>query len=329
MDSTVDPTPQGFFSIFGGESAASDATPDSPADPTPQAEPTAADADAPEQVSDQDLTAEEVVAARLAASLDDSGIAFPDPDDAEEVPETGDHPLLGATAGDPSLDEMTPEQLRALAEEAIRLRGEVSTSTQTERERKVQMAEAAAVASVQTAFERNVIAVADAHYTNVYRERVADLAARVTEAELPAAAAALANQVYAARQQWEAEQAEAYEAQAKQAALNARLQSPDFRQYAAEALVTQAGLPSAAVAEVLKTADTRQFEARVTELVAIRDALQAERAKNQAVRRKEANARLAETPVRTATTGRAPGGKPPAYKGTAAEGVAIVATMRR
>ena len=333
MDSTVDSTSKGFFNIFGGDSAASDSTSDSPADPSPGPEPTAADADAPEQVPDQDLTAEEVVAARLAASLEADGIEIPDPDAAEETPDSGDHPLLSATEGEPSLDEMTPEQLRALAEEAIRLRGEVSTSTQAEAARKVQVAEAAAVAQVQAAFEQNVIAVADAHYTRVYQDRLSQLMGSVTEDELPGRAAALAQQVWVARQQWEAEQADAYEAQARQAALNARLQSPDFRQYAAAELVKQAGFrgeaAAVAVAEVLKVRDTRDFETEVGKLVTYRDGLQAERAKNQASRRKEANARLAESPVRTATTGRAPGGKPPAYKGTAAEGVAIVATMRR
>jgi hypothetical protein len=329
MDSTVDPTSKGFLNIFGGDSAASDTNTDSPADPSTQAEPTAADADAPEQVSDQDLTAEEVVAARLAASLEADGIEIPDPDGEEEPPDSGDHPLLGATEGEPSLDEMTPEQLRALAEEAIRLRGEVSTSTQAEAARKVQMAEAAAVAQVQTAYERDMAASAQ-HYQTFYRNELAKVAREVTEAELPDAAAALAGRVWAAQREYETglldgtDDFVGYEALSKQAALSARLQSPDFRQYAAAELVKQAGLPQAAVAEVLKTADTRQFEARIAELVAIRDALQAERAKNQASRRKEANARLAESTVRTATTGRSPGGKLPDYKGIAAEGIAII-----
>lgn len=324
MDSPVDPGLDGFLGIFGdsAETAAPEPeTPDAAHDDT-----TAADAGSPEESSTDDLSAEEIVAARLAASLEADGIEVPDPESAETAPADAEatHPLLTPPDAEPSLDALTPEQLRALAEEAIRLRGEVSTSSQQEAARKVDAAIKTAVAAVQTEFEQNVLAVSAAHYKAVYRNLLAKLAAEVTEEQLPDAAAALADQVYAAKQQWEAEQADLYEKRAEQAAYAARLNAPEFRQYAAEQLVKQAGLPAAAAAEVLKTQDTRQFEARVAELVGIRDALLAERNRNQAHLREEGRKRLAETTPRTAATGRPPGGKPPAYKGTAAEGVAIL-----
>jgi hypothetical protein len=326
MDSsTVDPGAKGFLGIFG-DNAADAAPPEPDAHDAAHDDATAADADSPEGSSTDDLSAEEVVAARLAAAAEASGIDVPDPDESEPAPDASEatHPLLAQPDAEPSLDALTPEQLRALAEEAIRLRGEVSTSSQAEAARKVDAAIATAVAQVQTEFEQNVLAVSANHYRAVYRDRLAKLANEVTEEQLPDAAAALADQVWAARKAWEDEQADAYEARAQQAAYAARLNAPEFRQYAAEHLVRQAGLPAAAVAEVLKTQDTRQFEARVAELVGIRDALLAERQRNQNQRRADANKALRDTTPRTAATGRPPGGKPPAYKGTAAEGVAIV-----
>lgn len=327
-ESQVDAGPRGFLDIFGGAST-EDATSESAhVDPT-QGEPTAASATAPE-VPDQDLSAEEVVAARFAAALDSAGsdLPTPDEDDAGTTPaETTDHPLLANPDGEPSLDALTPEQLRALAEEAIRLRGEVSSSSRQEAARKVQMAEAAAVAQVQSAYERDVLAVSQRHYDAVFQERLTRLVGEVPEHELPTRIAALANQVYQARTAWEAQQLDAYEQHAQQAALAARKSVPEMRQLYAAELVKRAGLPDGAVAEVLKVRNTDEFPARVEELLGIRDALLAERQKNQQQRRVEANQALRDTTPRTTATGRPPGGKVPDYRGTAAEGAAILSHL--
>lgn len=327
MESTPDTGPGGFLSIFRGEKAPAAETPEPTA---AQAETPAADTAAPEEAAPAaDLSAEDVVAARFAAlSAEQEDGTAPETEAETEAGDGPEHLLLGDPAGDLSLDALTPEQLRHLAEEAIRLRGEVTDSTRREAGQRVAAAEAAAVAQVQTAYEQNVLSVAERHYSQQFEQRLAALIPQVTEEQLPAAAAALAEQVNRARQEWVAEQEAAYEAHARQAALNARLAAPEFRQYAAEQLVAQAGLPSAAVAEVLKTPDTRQFEARVAELVAIRDALLAERARNQQQRRQDANAALRQTTPRTAPTGTLPGGKPPAYRGTAAEGAQLLAFIR-
>ncbi len=333
MDSSnVDSGPAGFLSIFGSNATEQPETTETTETAAP-AEPTAAETAAPD-VPDGEMSADEVVAARLAASLDADGIEPPEPEPETGEPESTAHALLGEPESDPSLDALTPEQLRALAEEAIRLRGEVSASSQQEAGRKVAAAEAAAVASVQAEYERNVLAVSASHYDRIYAERLARIEEASERQDNPAQyrleqSAALRRQIQTAQQQWEDEQATAYEERARQVALAARLSAPEFRQYAAEHLVRQAGLPAAAVDEVLKTQDTRQFEARVQELVAIRDALLAERARNQTQRRQEANTRLREVAPRTAVTGRPPGGKPPAYRGTAAEGAAILSTFRK
>ncbi|MBA3585083.1 MAG: hypothetical protein H0W36_11250 [Gemmatimonadetes bacterium] len=327
MDSTVDPGPAGFLGIFG--SNAEDAPETEPeTNDADQAETTAADPDSPEG---EDLSADDLVAARLAASLEADGIEIPDPDDAEAQPVEGeaDHLLLAETEDTPSLDSLSAEQLRALAEEAIRLRGEVSVTSRQDAARKVAVAEAAALSQVQAAYEQNVLAVSASHYGAVFNQRLTALIGEVSEQELPARAAALADQVYAARQQWESEQYEAYEQQARAAALNARKGVPEMRQLYAGELVRKSGLPDAAVAEVLKTTNSDEFPARVEELLAIRDALLAERARNQQQRRQEGNQRLREVAPRTAASGRPKGGKPPAYTGSAAEGARIISLLRR
>lgn len=331
MDSaTIDAGPKGFLSIFGSAAAEETAAPEADSVETPQDATSAADT----AVSPDEWSADELVAARLAASLDDDGTesaetqdATADPDGDAEDAET--HPLLAVPDSAPSLDTLTPEQLRVLAEEAIRLRAEASTTSRHDTARKVAAAEAAAVAEVQAAFEREVLAVSEAHYTAVFEARLADLVNRVSEAELPARAAALHAQVAAARQQYEAQQAEQYEERARQAALAARKSVPEMRQLYAAELVTRAGLPDTAVAEVLKVRSTDDFAAEVDKLVGMRDALLAERNRNRQQRRKEANAALEETTPRTATTGRPRGGKPPEYRGTAHEGARLLSLMRQ
>ena len=322
MDSTtVDSGPSGFLGIFG-KSQPAPAEPDH--DVTPS-EPTVAEASTPD-VPDQDLSAEEIVAARFAASLAESGIEVPDTGELEpdttESPES--HPLLAKPDGDQPLDSLTPEQLRALAEEAIRLRSEVSTTSRNDAARKVQMAEATAVAQVQAAYDRDVIAVADRHYAQVFAERAAEIIRTSSEDEAVARVTALQTQINRAREQWVDQQTVAYEQRAQAAALAARKSVPEMRRLYAAELVKQAGLPETAVPEVLKVRNTDDFAAEVEKLVGMRDALLAERQRNQQSRRVEANQALRDTTPRTAATGRPPGGKPPEYKGTAAEGARIL-----
>lgn len=330
MDSTtVDPGLAGFLGI-AREGADAEPTPDAGTDTLDAAQTDAAAADAaPEEAPDQDLPAAEVVAARLAASLDEPGIEAPDPESAAAAPPEGEHPLLTEAEAEFSYESLTEEQKRALAEEAIRLRGEVSTKSQQDAANKVREAEEAAASEVQSAYEQNVLAVARRHYAGVFKERLAALMPTVSEEELPARAMALAEQVWDARQQWVDQQGDAYEELAKERVLAARYNAPEFRQYAAEKLVAEAGLPPAAAAEVLKTTNTADFPARVQELVGIRDALLAERARSQQRQREEGRQRLAADAPRTAATGRPRGGKPPEYRGVAAEGVAIVRQIRQ
>lgn len=336
MDSTtVDSGPRGFLDIMRGDDAAA-APSDTERSDDVQVETTAAEATSPETANDADLSADEVIAARFAA-LDDTTVAAPDTDETETETAAEDqasHPLLATPTGEPSLDSLTPEQLRVLAEEAIRLRNEVTTNSRHEAARKVAAAEAAAVAQVQAAFEREVLAVSEAHYTAIFDERMEKIEELSEDQPRPALyrkieASKLRRLIDAAKQQWESQQAEQWEQRAKAAAIAARKNVPEVRQLYAAELLRQAGLPEAAVPQVLTVPDTDGFPARVEELVGIRDALLAERNRNQAQLRKQANKTLIETTPRTAVTGRPPGGKPPEYRGSKAEGARLLALMRQ
>ena len=328
---------EGFLTIFGTDVAESDSPTDNQAVDASAAPDgtTAAEPSAPDGSADQDLTAEELVAARFAASLDADGIEAPEPgEDADEDDAEETHPLLAEADGDTDLDSLTPEQLRSLAEEALALRQEVSKADRSEVARKVAAAEQQAVAQVQSAYEREVLQVSAQHYDRIYQDRLERIEVESERFDDPKAyrkaqSARLRAQVDAAQRQWEAEQTPAYNERAYTSALAARKQVPELRQLYAQELVTQKALPPAAVAELLKVKNTDDFADRADELVGIRDLLVKREQVNRTKVKQEANKRLAANSIRTPSTGRTRGGKPPEYKGTAEEGAHILGMMHR
>jgi hypothetical protein len=315
--STIDAGPQGFLGIFGSEA---DAPTDDSYDESSSEAASSADADSPEAYT----SADDVVAARFAASLEADGYELPSDDDEyeEEEPDTSD------------LDNLTTAQLRALAEEAVELRSRVSQDDRNRVVERVRAAEQQAVAEVQAAFEQRVLKRSADHYRREYNQRMARIIAASKSADNPDAYVAqasdrLVEQVTRARLQWEAEQQAQYDAYALQRALHARKQVPELRQLYAHELAQEYELPARAAQELLRVREIDDFRARAEEMAGIRDMLAEREQRSAATRRQEANRRLRENPIRTSVTGRARGGVVPAYRGTADEGVRILGLMHK
>ncbi len=319
-DQTVDEGPRGFLDIFS--SSADTPTPDTDdtePSPTDQAE-DAADATTPEEDQDDgsDLTAEERVAANLAASMEDEGVAVAEP--AEQTAEAEPLP-----EGEIDLESLTPEQLRVLAEEAIKLRAEVSTKDEQRVLGEISAAEQQAAGLWQSAEAR-----AETHYAAELRKRISNARRQAEtrddgdayfEAEVDRQRAL----VEQAKRAWLMEQGQDLEAQ-----LQAYRQE-QLKPFYARQLVKEAGLPASAVKELLDDPGLpwQRYPKRIDELKAMRDILAENQTKADQKVRAEGRKRLIETAVVVPASGRAKPFKRKAYEGTAAEGLSIIKTMSK
>jgi hypothetical protein len=313
VEGNVNSGAEGFLNIFraeGAESATADAPDDSQDSRT---------ADSASPQTEESLSADDVVAARFAASLEADGIEWPGDEEEEDDGEPREL----------SLDDLTPEQMRALAEEAIDLRARVSQADRDFVAGKLQDATRNAVAHMQGLYQRDVLNVSAKHYAGYFAQQQSKIIQAAQETQNPAQyivrhSATLFNTVLEARLKWESEQAAEYDDRVKEAVSVARKSVPELRQLYAADLAVEFGLPEAAIKEIAKTRSIDDFRQRAEELAGLRHLL-AQRDKEQAQQRRvDANKRLKEHPVRTTPNGRAAGGKVPDYKGTAEEGVRIM-----
>lgn len=332
----VDTGASGFLNIFSD--AASTETPtdsqtaaDTTIDADSQAGATAADTSEPSGADDGQYTdADDVVAARFAASLEADGIETPEPgeeQDVEAAPEEGAF----------DFESLTPAELRALAEEAIALKAEKGQTDEQALvatvKAKVEEAEANAVAAVTRQYETEVLTTSRNHYAAQLNQRVAGIVRAAKNQDDPDAyitqqTIAAAHAVFDARTEWEAKQAQDWDQHAVDAALEARKRVPELRDLYARRLATELNLPEQAVADIAHAnRDIDHFRQRAEELVGLAKALGTERKKSNQKKRTDANRELQEAPIRTSSTGRQPGGKVPAYKGTADEGMRILSLM--
>jgi hypothetical protein len=318
---SVDPGPSGFLGIFGSgaDSGSDDTQYDESSSPDAT---TTADTESPEAYT----SADDVVAARFAASLEADGYELASDDEEADTSDEG--------FDTSNLDDLTVEQLRSLAEEAVELRSRVTQADQQMVVDRVRMAEQAAVQEVQRAFEVHVLQRSAAHYRREYNERMklildASKSANNPDAYVAQAADRLTESVTRARLKWEAEQQAQYDAYALQRALQARKQVPELRQMYAQELTQEFGLPAQAAQELLRVREIDDFRTRAEEIASIRDMMAEREQRNAATRRQDANQRLRENPMRTSATGRPRGGAIPAYRGTADEGVRILGLMHK
>jgi hypothetical protein len=322
----------GFLSLFGSD-AGTDSPSDAYLDSSTQDDATAADTDSPETDDGQELSAEDVVAARLAASLEADGFEIPDPDAGTED-ET--EPVAGAL----DLDSLTAEELRALAEEAIALKArEAQDSEETRKQtvrQKVEAAEADAIAWVDQQFEAEVLSKSRNHFNAQLNQRIANIVKASRNQDDPDQfviqhVIAEANAVFAKKEEWEAEQANsaAWAQRVQDARLAARQSVPEAREYVARALAAKYGLPEGAVADIAHpNRHMTNFEQRAQELAGLVAARVADGKKTAQTKRQDANRRLQEQPIRTSSTGRQPGGKPPQYTDAPEEGLALIKLLR-
>lgn len=318
----IDPSAGGFASIFGS-------TADVPTDALETDSPdgaTAADTDSPE-APDGELSAEELVAARFAAAREEDGIE----PDAEDEPEQAD--LAGA-----DLESLTPDQIRALAAEALTLKGQQSAwQEQQLREgvkARVAQAEAAAIDAVTAQFQQTVLKDSANHYDSILRERIDTITKIARTQDDPDAFIATQsllamNTVMKYRREYESEQANAWDARAEQAKDEARGRVPELRALYARDLAQHYGLPEAAIADIAHgSRHIQNFDHRAQELVEIARTLGDERKRTATSKRTAANTALREQPVRTATTGRSTSAKPRDYTGSTAELAAMLPFLR-
>lgn len=318
-DQTIDEGPRGFLDIFSSNADTPD-TPDTDDAPTTDQAEVAADATAPDEDQDDgaDLSAEERVAANLAAAMGDEGIEVPEPGDttteAEPLPE-----------GEIDLETLTPEQLRVLAEEAIKLRAEVSTNEEQRVLTEIQNAENQVAGMWQQTEQR-----AETHYAAELRKRISNARKQAEvrddgdayfEAEVDRQRAL----VEKAKHDWLKGEAED---------LGEKLQAyrqEQLKPFYARQLVKQAGLPPSAVKELLEDEGLpwQRYPKRVQELVAMRDILAENQTKADQKVRAEGRKRLIETAVVVPASGRAKPFKRKEYEGTAAEGLSILKTMSK
>ena len=326
MDGEVNPGAEGFLSIFNadGDATASDeSSQDTPDDGS-------SEAGSSPQTDEESLSADEIVAQRFAASLEADGIEMlaDEEDDAESQAES--------PTGEVDLDALTPEQMRALAEEAIGLRAQVSQADRQAVARKLEEATHQAIAQVQSQYQREVVDVAEKHYAGYFAQQMAKIERTAQTTDNPERyriqqAAVLFQTVTKARLEWEAEQAAAedWSSRMETAIATARKSVPEVRILYAADLAAKYDLPRQAIKEIAKTRSIDDFEDRARELAGLRQLLVEREKRDAQKRRVEANQKLIDNPVRTTPNGRPRGGTVPDYRGTAEEGVRVLSTFRR
>jgi hypothetical protein len=330
MDSEhVDSGPSGFLDLFGSDAASEEAAPDVQTDAEPTAE-AAADTSPPDDSTE--WSAEERVAANLAASLEADGIAVPEPGEEAVADDEAESLRLDA---DTNLDDLTPEQMRQLTEQAIAVLEKSRETDHTVVAEKVLAAEGQAVAEMQQHFRVNVVAESERHYNAEIDARLEKMEEAADRSDNPAEykrlhRTAIINHVLKAKAEHEAKQwAEYYEPYVKPVKNEARWQVPELRRAYAEHLAEKYGLPRKAADDILQTSDAQDFERRAAELVQIRDALAKQQSRHDQSVREEANKRLAASTVRPPATGRSRGRTPVPYTGSPEEGASIISRMHR
>jgi hypothetical protein len=338
----VDSGAEGFLSIFrpGDQTGSLDSTTQSDT-PTDAAAPDqgtpAAATSAPE--TDDSLSDEERVAARFA-SLEDEASDIPEPGQEVASDDDEEDTLFASDDDDLDLDSMTPEQMRELAEEALRLREEEAETSQAEVAAKVQAAEQEALEAVQSDFQREVIQAGQRHYRAIRNRQIAQLVKQGLDRDNPAQEIlagidGVLNNILTAQTQWEQKmaQSEEWTGRVQQAVIQARGSVPELRKAYAEQLVEERQLPKAAVDYILKTKGGKErhiddFEERADELLATARTLGKVRAKGRQETKEEGRKRLIEQRVATVATSRPRREEPVEYKGTAREGLAILQRLR-
>lgn len=290
-----------------------------------------ADATEPSFADDDDLSPEERVAAVLAEDAAESGetpeplVAEPDAE-AEEADDT------------PDLDRLTPEQLRALAEEALELRAkQAETSVDAEQrqlEAEVYDLDARTAQAVndqwRAAYQQQVVEVSNVHYGALLDRKLDELreyadTQRDPEAYYAANRPRVRQQILNAQRVWEEKQAAVWqpriEAALAQAQDAARKQHPGLRKLFAEMLVEERGLPKKAAAELLKIKNTDDMPEAADMLRASVAAHRQQKA--QASQQLREQAARATPPLPTPPTGTPVPRKPVALKGTEREWLAL------
>jgi hypothetical protein len=314
-------SPSEFLSMRGeaaGESTPTDTDTESESQDVAQPADATDDSFAEE---DDGLSPEERVAAVLAQDADEHGEPVAPEPVAE--PETPD-----ASAAANDLDAMTPEQLRELAEEALRLREEMAeTNIDTEHQKlvgEIAQLDDEAATRVRQRYERTVIATSDAHYGALLDAAEARLFTEAQNQDHPETYFAnnlrrVRAPIIKAQRDWEAKQAAQWEAEVEREITAARKQHPGLRRRYAEHLCTENGLPKAAVDRLLRVANTDDMPVVAEELkVSVKQHAQNKRKSNQDLREQAARERAAET-VHSPSTGRPASAKPVALKGTEEE----------
>lgn len=297
---------------------------DDPTIPSPAAADDAAlaapdDATDDPAAEDDDLSPEERVAAVLAedaeppSAPEDEALEADDADNAEP--------------DDPSdLSQYTPEQLRELAEEALRLRAEMAeTNGDAEQQQllsEVSALDQQAVQRVQQRYEREVISTSERHYGALLTQAHVQLYLEAQDQRDPeqyfaANLERVRAPILRAQRAWEAKQAAAWEPAIEQEIAASRKQHPGLRRRYAEFLVEERGLPKRAVDELLKVSNT-------DDMPVVADSLKASVAAHRKTKT-QSNQALREQaaknvhPIHSPATGRPAARKPVELKGEAEE----------
>lgn len=339
---SAEPGFEGFLDIFGDSGFAAEHVAESETEPEESPAPRrmrdAAETSAAEEESEEDdLTADERVAANFAAVADELGLTEEAGEEEEE------DQLLGKQDGEvdySDLSKLTREQLEALASESMGLKEKVQRVDEEEVMRRVQAAEQKAVQDVQTRFESEVREPSKKHYRTQFVNRLAAIIRDAATSEnhdqhILRNAGALFDHLVESRLKYEEEEAQKWENEVEQAVLTARKNVPELREVYARQLLAANNLPvtDKSVAAVMKTKSGRErpaddFKDRVDELVEMRDRFARQQAKSTERIREEGKKRLRETSPRTTTAVRAKTRKPVEYKGEIEEGIKILSSIR-
>jgi hypothetical protein len=320
-------SPSEFLSIV------SETAPDVDALTPPTDQASAAPADATDDTfaeEDDGLSPEERVAAVLAQDAEDYGatpepevIAEPDGDEDDEASEGYD------------LDTLTPEELRALAEEALSQRAEKS-------EREVDAEQQALVADVQQLdmrvtqhvqerFQREVLAVSEGHYGQLLAKEAAALYLESQEKDNPEGYFAQNLQrrqtpILRAQRAWEEKKAAEWEPVIEREITAARKQHPGLRQQFAQHLATDRNLPQQAVERLLRYQSIEDMANAADDMVESIKA-RAKQKRQESQKQREAKAKeVSRAQITPPVTGKPASHKPAELKGEYAEWLAIKAS---
>jgi hypothetical protein len=325
MDPETEPqgTAAEFTSEFLGLLTDDDAAESAPVADESEDAPAAADLSAVEEEPDDeaDLTPEERVAAALADEAEDDALAVADPEDPA--------PPEAATDAD-DLDDLSEEEIRQIARDAL-------ANRESDRRKRAEAIEATTVAAAQKDLdglyqEYNVaLTRVRQHYTREESRLLRELRRESERQTNPEAYydANVDRVVANVRQHEDTYIAQNLTTPYEQRVRDRQQRIPDEvgRAMFAELkgdyvrdLTKELGLNAAAIPELMKVDDPDAILARAQELVVMRDAVLAARARDRQSQRRTARREVATTAVRPPTTGRPKAGTPRQLKGDVAEG---------